>query len=123
MVEALARVVSDECDVVGTVADGEALLREARRLTPDVVILDIFMPVMNGFAAGRQLKIDLPLIGVIFVTAQPDEASREVAIRIAASALIAKASVGTGLLHAIRKAMADKSQGDEPSGSPATGVR
>jgi len=112
MRQALARVVSDECDVIGMVADGEAAIREARRFSPDVVILDIFMPLMNGFAVGRQIKIDLPDTCVIYVTAQPDVAVREDAHRVGASALIAKASVGTRLLDAIRTAMAPGSRAD-----------
>src|SRR4051794_11597339 len=99
MLAALSRLVGSECDVVGTVADGAAALRAAHRLTPDVVILDIFMPVMDGFTAGRQLKIELPQTRMIYVTGDPDEGSREDARRIGASALIAKASVGTRLLE------------------------
>ena len=112
MRQALARVVSGECEVIGIVADGDEALREARRLAPDVAILDIFMPLMNGFAVGRQLKIDLPQTSLIYVTAQPDVASREDARRIGAAAVIAKGSIGTSLLHAIRTAMGSDSPSD-----------
>jgi hypothetical protein len=53
---ALARLISAEYDVVGTVADGEALVREARRTALDVVVSNVFMPVLDRFSAGRQIK-------------------------------------------------------------------
>src|SRR5262245_43225610 len=85
---ALTQLVSGVCDVVGTAQDGEALLREARRLVPDLVILDIIMPVMDGFTAGRQLKIEMPETRLIYVTTlQPDEQLLAEATRIGASAL------------------------------------
>lgn len=103
VLSAIARLVGEDCDVIGTAADGEALLSEARRLRPDLVILDIFMPVMDGFAAGRQLKAEFPQTRIIYVTFAPDPALVEEAIRIGASALVAKETAGTQLLDAIRK--------------------
>jgi DNA-binding NarL/FixJ family response regulator len=53
---ALEKLLTPECEVVGTVSDGRALVAEAQRLKPDVVILDIAMPLLNGLDAGRQIK-------------------------------------------------------------------
>ena len=101
MLSALARLVADDCDVVGTAADGEALLSEVRRLKPDLVILDIFMPMMDGFAAGRQLKVEFPQTRFIYITFDPDPALIAEAVRIGASAVVPKESAGKQLIQAI----------------------
>ncbi len=56
LLDAFAKLLEPEWDVVGTVADGRALLAAAEELKPDVVVLDIAMPLLNGLDAGRQLK-------------------------------------------------------------------
>jgi DNA-binding NarL/FixJ family response regulator len=108
MLSALARLARSECDVIGTARDGEALVREVRQHQPDLVILDIFMPEMDGFAAGRQIRNEFPQTRLIYVTLQPDQGLIAEAIRIGASALVAKATAGRLLAGAIRKTMADK---------------
>src|SRR6516165_8028426 len=70
--EALARLLEPSCDVVGTVADGRALLAAAARLRPDIVVLDIAMPMLNGLTAARQLRRVLPNVKVIFLTVSED---------------------------------------------------
>ena len=101
MLSTIARLVGDDCDVIGTVADGEELLREAHRLNPDLIILDIFMPVMDGFAAGRQLKVEFPQTRFIYITFDPDPALIAEAVRIGASAVVPKESAGKQLIQAI----------------------
>src|SRR5262245_13599652 len=54
--EAFARVLESDCDVVGAVGDGQAVLSVARELRPDIDVLDIAMPLLNGLDAARQLK-------------------------------------------------------------------
>jgi len=110
MLSALARLACSECDVIGTARDGETLLREVRQLQPDLVILDIFMPGMDGFTAGRQIRNEFPQTRLIYVTLQPDQGLMAEATRIGASALVAKASAGRHLAAAIRKTMADKAR-------------
>src|SRR3954469_8628897 len=102
---ALARLVRTDCDVVGTVADGDVLVAEARRLKPDVVISDLFMPTLDGFAAGRQIKRELPATRLIYVTGHADSAFIAEALQIGAFALVPKMSAGRGLLQVIREAM------------------
>ena len=107
MLATLTRLVSVDFEVIGAVSDCEALLREVRRLQPDVVVLDIFMPVMDGFAAGREIKREFPQTRLIYVTLDPEPGLNAQALRIGASALVPKASAVTQLPDAIRKAMAD----------------
>jgi len=104
MLSTIARLVGDDCDVIGTVADGEELLREAHRLNPDLIILDIFMPVLDGFAAGRRIKAELPQIPFIYITLDPDPALIAEATCIGASALVAKESAAKLLIDAARRA-------------------
>ena len=106
MLSTLARLARSECEVVGTACDGDTLLREVRALHPDLVILDIFMPGMDGFAAGRRIMDEFPRTRLIYVTLQPDQSLMAEAARIGASALVAKASIGTILAGAIRTTMA-----------------
>ncbi len=70
LADALRRVIEPRCEVVGTVGDGRALLEAAGRLKPDIVVLDIGMPHLNGFDAGRKLKHTLPDVKLVFMTMQ-----------------------------------------------------
>src|SRR5437763_4135076 len=63
--EAFARLLESGCDVVGTVADGRALLEAVPQLRPDIVVVDIAMPLLNGLDAARQLKRIMPEVKVI----------------------------------------------------------
>ncbi|MDH5576224.1 MAG: response regulator transcription factor [Nitrospirota bacterium] len=56
VLEGLAKLVEEECDLVGKVEDGRALIQAAQKLEPDVIVLDISMPKLNGLDAGRQIK-------------------------------------------------------------------
>jgi DNA-binding NarL/FixJ family response regulator len=53
---AFEKLLAPECDIVGQVADGRALVEAAKTLKPDVIVLDISMPLLNGLEAGRQVK-------------------------------------------------------------------
>src|SRR6185369_12180981 len=66
--EAFAQLLQSGCEVVGAVADGRALLDAAPALRPDIVVLDIAMPVLNGLDAARRLKRLMPDVKVIFLT-------------------------------------------------------
>ena len=72
MVKAVSRVLAQDCDVVGTVADGSALLDAAERLQPDVILLDLSLPNANGLEACRQITRAHPQIRVIVFTALGD---------------------------------------------------
>jgi DNA-binding NarL/FixJ family response regulator len=103
--EALAGLLAPSCDVIGSVADGRALLNAAPQLRPDVVVLDISMPLLNGLDAARQLKSTMPEAKIIFLTVNEDPDLAAAAIRAGASGYLLKNSAAAELLQAIDEAM------------------
>ncbi len=104
LLDAFKKLLEPECDVVGTVGDGRALLAAAEQLRPDVIILDIAMPLLNGLDAGRQLKKALPEVKLIFLTMHQDPALATEAFRAGASGYLLKTSAASELLKAIEDA-------------------
>jgi DNA-binding NarL/FixJ family response regulator len=105
LVEAFAKLLEPECEIVGHVGDGLALLEAAPKLQPDVVVLDVAMPLLNGLDAGRKLKEQMPDVRLIFVTMNEDPDLVVQAFRIGASGYLLKRSAGSELLLAIREVM------------------
>ena len=103
--EAFARLLAPTCDVVGSVPDGRALLKAAPEVRPDVVVLDISMPLLNGLDAALQLKTKMPEAKVIFLTVNEDPDLAAEAIRAGASGYLLKNSAASELLQAIDEAM------------------
>jgi DNA-binding NarL/FixJ family response regulator len=99
--EAFAQLLQPHCDIVGAVADGRALLDAAPALGPDVVVLDIAMPLLNGLDAARQLKRRMPAVKVIFLTVSEDPDLAAEAFRAGASGYLLKNSAASELLRAI----------------------
>ena len=90
LADALRVVLEPRCEVVGVVRDGRALLEAAGRLQPDVVVLDISMPELNGLDAGRQLKCDWPRIKLIYMTMHEDPDLVSESFRAGGSAFLLK---------------------------------
>lgn len=88
-------------EVVGSVADGHALLKAADELKPDVVLLDIGMPLLNGLDAARALKRLMPHVKLIFLTMNADSDVASEAFRAGASAYLLKNSQPSELLQAV----------------------
>lgn len=101
VLEGFRRIVEQRCEVVGTVEDGRALLEAAPRLRPDLILLDISMPLLNGIDAARQVKKLLPDVKLIFVTMHADPAYVSEAFKAGASAYLLKRSAARELDHAI----------------------
>src|SRR5438034_11793118 len=72
LVEAFRKLLEPQYEVVGTVADGRALVETAPELKPDVIIVDIAMPLRNGLEAGLRLKELMPAVKLIFLTVNED---------------------------------------------------
>ncbi len=94
----------DDMQVVGEASDGEVALEHTRALQPDVVILDISMPHMNGLVAARSLKGDAPHTAIVAWTRHDDNAYIQELLAAGASAYVLKQSPSTELLRAIRAA-------------------
>jgi len=100
--EAFKRLLEPECEVVGTVADGRALLRLAPQLKPDLVLVDLNMPLLNGLDAGEQLKQVLPAVKIIVLTMNEDPEIAAETMDKWASGYLLKKSAGSELLKAVR---------------------
>jgi DNA-binding NarL/FixJ family response regulator len=107
--EAFAHLLEPSCQVVGTVADGRALLAAAPLLRPDIVVLDIAMPLLNGLDATRQLKRLMPQIKVIFLTVSDDCDLAAEAFRAGASAYLLKNSAVSELFKSIQEVFEGRS--------------
>ena len=103
--EALKSLLMPLYDVVGTVSDGMALLEAAGTLRPDVVVIDIGMPQLNGIDATRQIKRMLPRAKIIIVTMNEDSALVGEAFRAGASGYLLKHSASRELMLAIQEVL------------------
>jgi len=107
--EACKRFLEPEFEVVSIVADGRTLLRMVTELKPDVAIVEIAMPQLNGLDAGEQVKRISPSLKLIYLTmnTEPDVAAE--AFRRGASGYVVKSSAAEELVTAIRKALRSES--------------
>lgn len=101
----LRDLLEPEYEVVGSVRDGRELLEAAERLRPDVVLVDIGMPSLNGLDAGRRLKEDTPKVKLIYLTMNNDVEYAREALQAGASAFVLKNSQSSQLLQVIRGAL------------------
>src|SRR5271167_3548496 len=88
--ELCKRLLETEFDVVGVVSDGRALVRAASELKPDVIVLDIAMPILNGLDAGLQVKEMLPAVKLVYLTVNSDAEVAAEAFRRGGSAYLLK---------------------------------
>ena len=107
MVKAVGRLLALDCDVVGSVADGGALLEAAQRLQPDVIVLDLNLPNVHGLEACRQITQVNPEMKVIVFTALNDPDVRERCFAVGASAFVSKLA-SVDLLSAIKRLCVDQ---------------
>jgi len=106
--EGLKGLLEPEFDLVGNVEDGRALVKEAERLRPDVIVADISMPLLNGIDAVRQLKKSDNRTKVVFLTMHPDVSFAKLAFEVGASGYVIKNSASHELIAAIRAVMGGK---------------
>ena len=105
IVEAFRKLLEPEYEVVAAVSDGRALLETAPKIKPDVIVVDIGMPLMNGLEAGVRLRELMPTAKVIFLTMNEDPDLAVEAMRCGASGYLLKSSAASELTHAIQKAL------------------
>ncbi|MGA3242395.1 MAG: response regulator transcription factor [Bryobacteraceae bacterium] len=99
--EGLRAFLEPHLEIVGTVTDGRALVEAALRLKPDLSILDITMPLLNGIDAAIQIKKSLPELKLLFVTMHINPAYLEAALNAGATGYVLKSAAREELLGAI----------------------
>jgi DNA-binding NarL/FixJ family response regulator len=109
LAEACKNLLEPEFEVVGIVDNGRALLRMAGELRPDVVVLDIAMPQLNGLDSGDQIKHMLPRTKLVYMTVNMSPEVAAEAFRRGASGYVVKTSAAAELITAIRRALKSES--------------
>ena len=109
LAEACKHLLEPEFDVVGIADNGRALLQLASELKPEIVILDIAMPQLNGLDAGKQIKHLLPATKLVFLTMNMSPEVAAEAFRSGASAYVVKSSAASELVRAVRRALRSES--------------
>jgi len=100
--EAVKSLLEPDYEVVGTFPDGKKLVEGSHRLMPDIVILDVCMPTINGLIACEQLRSLMPKVKVIFLTMNQDAETAGAAFRSGANGYVLKTSAASELVAAIR---------------------
>jgi DNA-binding NarL/FixJ family response regulator len=103
--EAFRKLLANDFNVVGVVHDGRTLIETARRLTPDVTLVDIGMPFLNGFEAASRVRRWLPALKVIYVTVNVDPDLVKEAFWQGASGYLSKTAAASELVTAVEHAV------------------
>jgi len=109
LLEAFRKLLEPLFEVVGMVSDGRALLDAAPNLKPDVIVVDVGMPLLNGLEAGLRLKEMMPSTKIIFLTMNDDPDLAMNAMRSGASGYLLKRSAAAELINAIHLSLKGKS--------------
>jgi|HubBroStandDraft_6_1064221.scaffolds.fasta_scaffold46232_6 DNA-binding NarL/FixJ family response regulator len=109
MADACKKLLEPDYDVVATVGDGRALVRIAATLKPQVIIIDIGMPLLNGLDAGLQIKQILGSVKLVFLTMNTDPALAAEAFRCGASGYVLKTCAASELTIAVREVLNGRS--------------
>lgn len=109
VVDAFRKLLEPEFEIAGTATDGRSLLAAALQLKPEVVIVDLGLPLLNGIDAGRELKRLMPHVKLLVVTMNEDCAVAAQALREWASGYLLKKSAGSELTLAVRELLRGKS--------------
>jgi DNA-binding NarL/FixJ family response regulator len=107
--ELCKRLLETEFNVVGVVSDGRAMVRAASELKPDVIVVDVAMPVLNGLDAGRQVKEMLPAVKLVYLTMNADIEVAAEAFRRGASGYLLKTCAAAEMVTAVREVLRGKS--------------
>jgi DNA-binding NarL/FixJ family response regulator len=101
-------LLEPEFDVVEKVHDGRASLEQTTRLKPDILVLDITMPLVNGIEAARQLRATGSGVKIVFLSAHGDTEYVREAVAAGALGYVVKARMASDLLPALRAALAGR---------------
>ena len=111
--ELCKNILGTEFDVIGTVGDGRALVRAVAELKPDVVVVDVAMPILNGLDAGQQVKNMLPTVKLVYLTMNSDEDVAAEAFERGASGYLLKTCTAAEMVAAVREVLRGKSYTSE----------
>jgi DNA-binding NarL/FixJ family response regulator len=92
-------------EIVGTVSDGRNLVEEAVRLKPDLILLDVSMPLLSGTEAASRIKASLPEVKLVFFTMHSQQSYLQAAFNVGAAGYVLKSASGKELLGAVQKAL------------------
>jgi DNA-binding NarL/FixJ family response regulator len=95
---------ANDCEVVGAVTEGQAAVDAAAQLLPDVVVLDLLMPVLNGIEAAKRMLEARPSTRIVFLTVEKDDDMRRAALEVGACGYVLKPRLATDLIPAIELA-------------------
>ena len=101
-----SRILADDCEVVGTVSDGRAAVDAVFELQPDLVILDIMMPELDGFHTARELRDRGASAKVVFMTIQQGQEYVSAAMESGGAAYVLKSRMQSDLIRAIKHVLA-----------------
>lgn len=105
LTDAIKNMLEPEYEVVGTFITGDSLVKAAPELEPDIIVIDVSMPTMNGLIACEQLKKMLPKVKIIFLTMNQDLDTAAEAFQRGASGYVLKTSAASELITAIREVL------------------
>jgi len=105
VLETVTRLLEREFEIVGTAGDGEALLEAAARLKPDVLVMDISMPILSGLEAARKLKEDGCTARIVFLTVHNNPDIVRACLNCGAFGYVVKPRLATDLVVAIQDAL------------------
>lgn len=108
VLEGIARLLSPQYEVVGTAPNGRTVVEEALRLNPDIVVVDVGMPELNGIEATRKLAKAVPEAKVVILTQQLAPEYVQAAFAAGAKAYVAKQSAASELVKAIEMALSNR---------------
>jgi DNA-binding NarL/FixJ family response regulator len=106
--EAFKRLVEPEFEVVGILGDGSSLVDTVQRSCPDIVLLDVAMPLLNGLDAGERIRKLKRTVKIVYLTMNPDKAIAAEAFRRGASGFLLKTSAASELVNALHSVMKGK---------------
>ena len=108
LLEGVRKLLETEFTVVGTAGEGRELVDLSISLQPDIAVLDIAMPMLNGLEAARQIQEKVPGVKLVFLTQQTDQSYVREAFRRGASAYVLKQAPSSELLHGLKAAARDE---------------
>ena len=103
MMDAIKNLLDPQFEIVGTFTDGHKLVDGAPALQPNIIVLDIGMPTLNGLSAGERLKKLIPSVKLVYLTQNHDQDMAREAFQLGASAYVLKSSAASDLVRAMNE--------------------